>query len=108
MKKTFEILKGQPRVTIRVTRDSVAAGDDFDPPHARDVETYSFLDPVALIRSIHPGYLPGVAGVGHSWDCILNDRLIATVTVRDVRPKVHEVEYRAENHLHFLYRSAEY
>jgi hypothetical protein len=108
MKKAFEVLKGRPRVKIRLTRDSVAAGDDLDPPHARDVETYSFLDPVALITSIHPGYLPGVEGVGHSWDCILNGRLIATVTVRDVLPKVDEVEYRPENHLHFLYRSASY
>jgi hypothetical protein len=108
MKKPFEILKGQPRVEVRLTRDSVAAADDLDPPHSRDIETYSFLDPVALITSIYPGYLPAVAGVGHSWDCIFNDRLIATVSVGEVLAKVHEVEYRPENHLHFLYRSASY
>jgi hypothetical protein len=108
MKKAFEVLKGQPRVKIRLTRDSVAASDDFDPPHALDVETYSFLDLIALITSIHPGYLPGVAGVGHSWDCILNDRLIATMTTREVLPKVQKVEYRPESHLHFVYRPASY
>jgi hypothetical protein len=108
MKKEFEVLKGQPRVTIQMTRDSVAAGDDCDAPHAREVETYSFLDPTALIRSVHPGYLPSVSGAGHSWDCIFNDRFIATITVHGIEPKAREVEYRADNRLHFVYRSASF
>jgi hypothetical protein len=45
MKKAIEVLKGQPRVKIRLTKDSVAADHGFDPPHALDVETYSFPDP---------------------------------------------------------------
>jgi hypothetical protein len=106
MEREFEVLKERPRVRIRLTRDSVAAGDDLDAPHDRDIETYSFLDPVALVTQIHPGYLPRVAGVGHSWECVLNDRLIAIVTVNGVVARVDEVEYRLENRLHFAYKSA--
>ena len=108
MKKTFEVLKGRPRVTIQVTRDSVAAGDDCDAPHSRKVETHSFLDPTALIRAIHPGYLPSVSGVGHSWECMFNGRLVATVTGSEIEPNAREVEYRTEHHLHFVYRSASF
>lgn len=108
MKSEFEVLKARPRVKIKLTRDSVAAGDDCDAPHPQEVETYSFLDPTALIKSIYPGYLPRVSGVGHSWDCIFNDRFIATITVHAIEPRISEVEYRPENHLHFVYRSASF
>ena len=108
MKQEFRVLAGRRTVTLRLTRDSVAAGDDVDAPHEREIETYSFLDPAALINHVCPGYLPSVAGVGHSWSCVLNGDLIAKVTVEGVLPKVREMNYGSENHLHFSYTSAPY
>ena len=91
---------------IRLTRDSVAAADDFNPPHEKIVKVHPFTDPLALINHIYPQYLPNVAGVGHRWECILNGRHIATVTVNGVTPNVSEVEYQPKSDLHFLYQYA--
>ena len=110
MKQPFRILRGRPTVTLRLTRDSVAAGDDVDAPHEREVEVRSFTDPIALINHVYPGYLPSVAGAGHSWSCELNGREIATVQGNDasVRAEVQEVSYEATNHVHFSYSSAQW
>ena len=66
------------------------------------------MDPVVLINEIYPAYLPRIAGIGHSWDCILNGRIIATVTVDGVSARVTGLTYDRENHLHFVYRPASY
>lgn len=108
MKQAFRVLKGRPTVILRLTRDSVAAGDDVSAPHEREVEVHSFLDPVALINHLRSGYLPSVAGTGHSWSCELNGKRIATIQGNgaDVRPEVREVSYEDANHVHFSYSSA--
>ena len=108
MKQAFRVLQGRPTVTLRLTRDSVAAGDDIHAPHEREVEVHSFADPVALVNHIHPGYLPSVAGFGHSWSCTLNGQRIATIqgNAAGIRAEVQEVRYQDTNHVHFFYTPA--
>jgi hypothetical protein len=51
-----------------VTRDSVAAGDDFDPPHTMRVEVLNIstaLEGVSAVLRL--GYLPYIAGGKASW-----------------------------------------
>jgi hypothetical protein len=52
--------------TLRLTRDSVAAGDDVDAPHERFVVLEQAVvtpaDLQAVLAEIAPGYLPRVAG----------------------------------------------
>jgi hypothetical protein len=73
MKQAFQILKDKPQTTVVLTRDSVCAGDDGDAPHEKTITTHSFTDPVVLARETSSGYLPSVAGIGHSWICVLNE-----------------------------------
>jgi len=77
MKKEFYIIKNRPKLDIRLTRDSVCAGDDVDAPHEKIISTYSFLDPVALASHVSSGYLPSVQGVGHTWDCTESSNAVA-------------------------------
>lgn len=109
MKKEFFIIKNRPKLEIRLTRDSVCTADDVDAPHEKTVTTYSFLDPVALASYVSSGYLPSVQGGGHTWDCTLNGKVIATISTSKIEPKVSEVVYSAAvNDLHFIYHSASY
>jgi hypothetical protein len=108
MKKQFTILKDKPQINIKMTRDSVCAADDFDAPHEKNMSTYSFVDPVVLTSHLSSGYLPRVSGVGHTWDCVLNGKVIATVAVDNIKAKSREVVYAENNHIHFVYHSATY
>lgn len=96
--------------TVRVvlTRDSVCAGDDADAPHERAVNVPALLDPAKLARILAEGYLASVAGVGHSWTCVLNGVKIAEITVSDIGALVRETSYSNENRAHFVYHSASY
>jgi hypothetical protein len=76
-------------IRIKLTRDSVCAGDDIDAPHERIVEVYSFTDTHSFVNQFATGYLPSVNGYGHSWTAYLNGNPIAnnyenrTESVRD-------------------------
>jgi hypothetical protein len=106
MKAEFEILKARPAISVVLTRDSVAAGDDVDAPHARTVTVYSFVDPEAFARAISAGYLPSVAGVGHRWICLLNGLEIVEITNSGIRALVHENQFAQDNRAHFVYHPA--
>lgn len=108
MEKEFSIMKNRPEVSISLTRDSVAAGDDTDAPHERKIKVRSFTDPVALAREASTNYLPNVAGTGHSWICVLNKIKIAEIKTNKIRPLIDEVRYSDENNIHFIYKSALY
>jgi hypothetical protein len=101
-------LKAKPKIPVALTRDSVCAGDDCDAPHAKTVEVYSFVDPEAFTRAISTNYLPSVAGVGHSWTCVLNEVKIAEVTSSGIRALVRESPFSDENRAHFVYHSARF
>lgn len=102
MKKAYRILRDRRRLTLQLTRDAVAAGDDAEP---KAVETYSFVDPEVLARHLYPSYLPQVSGDGYAWDCMLNGHRIATITVDGVTPVGRQVTFLASNRVHFRYRS---
>jgi hypothetical protein len=106
MKAAFQVLKARPKIPVVLTRDSVAAGDDCDAPHEKTIEVHSFLDPEAFASATSSGYLPSVAGVGHTWTCVLNDVKIAEVTTDGVRALVRESPFSTENRVHFIYHSA--
>ncbi len=106
MKKAFQILKDRPQISLQLTRDSVCAADDCDAPHEKTIKMHSFTDPEVLARETATGYLPNVAGVGHSWICVLNDVKIAEIKTTGIKPLVREASYDETNHIHFVYKSA--
>ena len=108
MTKAFQILKDRPRINVILTRDSVCAADDCDAPHEKEIEIYSFTDPVALAREASSGFLPTVAGLGHSWICVLNEAEIAEITTTEIRSLVRDANFSETNRIHFAYRSATY
>lgn len=108
MKKLFSIWGKKSEVSILLTRDSVAAGDDIDAPHEKKIKLRSYIDPVVLSREASTGYLPNVAGSGHTWICVLNEVEIAQMMVNKIQPLVAEVKYGSSNHIHFIYKSAVY
>jgi hypothetical protein len=108
MKAEFRILKARPKIQVVLTRDPVCAGDDCDAPHERKVEVYSFVDSEDFARAISSGYLPPVAGVGHSWTCVLNGVKIAEIGNSDIRVLVRESPFSDENRAHFIYHAARF
>lgn len=108
MKKTFQILKDRPQIPVVLTRDSVCAADDCDAPHEKTIKVHSFIDPEALASETASGYLPNVAGVGHSWICVLNDIKIAEIKTTGIQPLVRETTYDEKNRIHFVYKPASY
>ena len=105
MKAEFQVLKARPKIQVVLNRDSVCAGDDCE-SHEKTVEVYSFVDPEAFAREISSGYLPSVAGVGHSWTCVLNGVRMAEVTTSSIRALVRESPFSEENRAHFVYHSS--
>lgn len=106
MKAAFEVLKVRPKIPVVMTRDSVCAGDDCDAPHEKKMEVQSFLNPEAFSKAASSGYLPSVAGVGHSWTCVLNGVEIAEIRDAGIRALVRQTEFADENCVHFVYHSA--
>lgn len=106
MKTAFQILKARPKIVVTMTRDSVCAGDDCDAPHEKKIEVHSFLDPEAFANAMSSGYLPSVAGIGHSWFCVLNGVKIAKIGHSGIWPLVRESPFSEENRVHFVYHSA--
>ena len=108
MKAEFEVLKARPRIPVILTRDSVCGGDDCDAPHEKTVQVYSLVDPAAFAREISSGYLPSVAGVGHSWTCVLNGVRLAEITSSGIRALDRESPFSDENSAHFVSHSARF
>ena len=108
MKAEFQILKARPKIQVVLTRDSVCAGDDCDAPHEKTVEVYSFVDPEAFAREVSSGYLPSVAGVGHSWTCELNGVKIAEIGHAGIQVLLRESPLLEKNRVHFVYHSARF
>jgi len=107
MKKGFEILKDRPKLKIQLTRDSVCAADDINAPHSRNLEIFSFVEPEALINHLAAGYLPStIQGSGHSWDCLLNDVLVGSISSVGIASDFREIQYGEVNHVHFRYHSS--
>ena len=108
MQKQFETLKDRPEVKLRVTRDSVCAGDDCHAPHERFTYFHSFTDPEAFIKQLSDKYLPNVAGIGHTWDCLLNGKCVGLVTNQGIKICAQAIDYSETNTVFFKYNSATY
>lgn len=108
MTAPFDVLRDRPRIAVTVTRESVCADDDCDAPHERQIEAYSFLYPAAFAQAVSQDYLPLIAGVGHTWTCVLNDVRIAEVGSSGIRPLVRTTPFAEMNHVHFVYHAATY
>jgi len=106
MKKAFQVLNDRPQITLVLTRDSVCAADDCDAPHEMTIKVHSFTDPEALVRETAIGYI--LAGVDHSWICVLNDIKIAEIKTTGIQLLVRETTYAETNRMHFVYKSASY
>ena len=105
MKVEFEVLKSRPRIAFTLDRDSVCAADDCD-THEVSIESHSLIDPVVLAEELSFGYVPSVAGFGHSWECILNGTVIAEIFPNGKVERVGEVTYADKNSVYFKYYSA--
>jgi hypothetical protein len=106
MKTTFSILANRPKLRMRLTRDSVCAGDDCNAPHEKETEVYSFSDPVASASTLSSSYLPSVSGSKHIWICNLNGVNIAEIKTSGIKPLVKETPLKNENAIHFTYISS--
>ena len=107
MKAEFEILKARPKIHVVLNRDSVCAGDDCE-SHEKTVEVYSFVDPEAFTRAVSSGYLPSIAGVGHTWTRVLNGIKIAEIGNSNIRVLVHKSPFAEENRVDFIYHSSRF
>lgn len=107
MKAEFQVLKDRPKIQVILDRDSVSAGDECE-SHVKTVEVYSFVDPEAFAREVSSGYLPSVAGTGHTWTCVLNGVKIAEIAHSGIRSLVRESPFSGENRAHFVYHSARF
>lgn len=101
-------MKDRPEVSVVLSRDSVAAGDDIDAPHEKKIKIRAFVDPVSLARETSTNYLPSVSGTDHCWICVLNTIEIAEINTNGIRPLIHEATYSEENNIHFIYKPALY
>ena len=64
---------------FNLTRDSVSMGDDVNAPHTEILTLSNYKISEHSIGEICLNYLPNVAGVGHSWECHINNILIAII-----------------------------
>jgi hypothetical protein len=94
------------RILVTLTRDSVCAGDDGDAPHEKTVEVEPASAPDVFAREVATGYLPSVAGTGHSWDCVLTGVNVAQISISGVKALVPRASFGDRNRVHFVYHSA--
>ena len=107
MKEELKVLIDRPMIQVVLTRDSVCMADDIDAPHEKIIEVPSFKDPKDFAKQLASnGYLPSIAGSGHSWVCELNGLKIARFGFFGVKALVRENAFLIENRAHFIYHSA--
>jgi hypothetical protein len=107
MKEELKVLIDRPIIQVVLTRDSVCMADDVDAPHEKIVEVPSFTEPKTFAKQIaSSGYLPSIAGSGHTWVCELNGLKIARFGLLGVKALVPEIAFLIENRAHFIYHSA--
>ncbi len=104
-------------LTINVTRDSVAAGDDIDAPH-----TYAFeMDAAVTLGEVFDHlatrrYLASVGGRGHSWVARIRGEVVAEFKANRHQPAstnllkkpLSQWSVEGQLEMHFIYLSAAY
>jgi len=108
MKLAFKVLRDRPTLRIRVTRDSVCAGDDVDAPNEKHVEVHSFTDPEAFIHAVTDAYgMPFIQGGRAAWVVLLNGDKIGVVAQEWNAPRasVRELQFQESNHVFLRYHA---
>ena len=100
---------------VIVTRDSVAAGDDFNAPHIISFHVKDDLRLKDVFKHLaQVQYLPTVAGRGHSWQAVINERIAADFVANKRQPKfsmllfspITDFVIDEDFHINFRYKSA--
>ena len=91
-----------------LTRDSVSMGDDVNAPHTEILTLSNYKISEHSIGEICLNYLPNVAGVGHSWECHINNILIAIIRVEKIEIITDEIFLNENNEMFFKYNSSKF
>jgi len=95
-------------ILIKLTRDSVCAGDDVD-DHTKIICITTQRNTAETIMHIAKEYLPNVAGYSHTWDCVLNGTKCAVIKGNCVKiTSIIDISLTEKNVLYFKYHSAKY
>ncbi|MDB4673841.1 hypothetical protein OAF27_03395 [Verrucomicrobiales bacterium] len=108
MKREFQVLRDRPMLKIRVTRDSVCAGDDVDAPNERFVEVHSFTEPDAFIQAVTTAYgMPLIEGGKAAWVVLLNGEKIGVAAQEWDAPvaSARELRFQKSNHVFLRYHA---
>ena len=108
MKLAFQVLRDRPTLRIRVTRDSVCAGDDVEAPNEKHVEIHSFTEPEAFIQAVTHAYgMPLIQGGRAAWTVHLNGNKIGVVAQEwnSPRASVRELHFEESNHVFLRYHA---
>jgi len=108
MKREFQVLRDRPMLTIRVTRDSVCAGDDVEAPNEKFVEVNSFTEPEAFMHAVTNAYgMPTIEGGKAAWVVLLNGNRIGVIAQEWNAPKVsvRELQFQESNHVFLRYHA---
>jgi hypothetical protein len=80
-------------------------GDDAQ-SHRKTIIIKFSSDPIVFIKMVIAQYeLPVVVGIGHTWDCLLNDKMMASIKENsvEVKSKVTRVSFSENNMFFFKY-----
>ena len=93
---------------FNLTRDSVSMGDDVNAPHTEILSLSNYKISEHSIGEICLNYLPNVAGVGHSWECHINNILIAIIRVEKIEIITDKIFLNENNEMFFKYNSSKF
>ena len=94
-------------IQVEITRDSVCMADDLH-DNTKTLHLELHLDSSTTIYDIAKGYLPTVAGRGHSWSCFLNGEMVAVVDGNCIKitTLINEPNFASGSKLYFKYHAA--
>ena len=93
---------------FNLTRDSVSMADDVNAPNAEILTLSNYKISEHSIGEICLNYLPNVAGVGHSWECHINNILIAIIRVEKIEIITDEIFLNKNNEMFFKYNPSKF
>jgi hypothetical protein len=96
------------KILIKLTRDSVCAADDADAPHEKNISIPVLSDTNSFVTHLASGFLPKISGEGHTWDCILDNKIITKISISGIENEIDQIIFSTNNHVHFKYHSANY
>lgn len=93
---------------FNLTRDSVSMGDDVNAPHTEIVTLSNFEISEQNVGKICGNYLPNVSGIGHFWECYINNTLVAIIKVEKIEIITKEILLNDSNDIFFKYNSSKF